>query len=112
MTSPMAAVLKLAANIAVSIFLIWSVYFATSTDLGFWRGIIAFIGLVMFVGFVGMIPFGTTFAPILFEWWWHDVPFWEFSAAAWAVTSFSMLANVVALIAIVGSQVENSYRSQ
>lgn len=107
--SAIAAVLKLAANAAVFMFLIWSVYFASATNFGLWRGMIAFIALSVFAGFVGMFPFGTTFAPILFEWWWHDVPFWQFSAAAWSVTAFSMVANVLVLIGIFGSQAENPH---
>jgi hypothetical protein len=42
-----------------------------------------------------MIPFGTTFAPILFEWWWHDISFWDFTTPAWVVTGISMVANVL-----------------
>jgi hypothetical protein len=95
-----AAALKLAANTAVFVFLIWSMYFASSTSFGLWTGVIAFIALTMFSGLVGMFPFGTTLAPILFEWWWHDVPFWKFSMAAWAVTGLSMVANVLALVGI------------
>jgi hypothetical protein len=68
--SAIAAVLKLAANTAVFIFLIWSTHFATAASFGVWRGILAFVALTMFAGLVGMFPFGTTFAPILFEWWW------------------------------------------
>jgi hypothetical protein len=63
-----AAALKLAANISVFLFLIWSMYFATSTDFGIVRDILAFVALVLFSGFVGMLLFGMTFAPLLFEW--------------------------------------------
>jgi hypothetical protein len=98
---------KLAANLAVFIFLVWSMYFVGDADFGLVRGVIAFFLLSFFTGFVGMIPFGTTFAPIIFEWWWHDVPFWEFSTAAWSVTGFSMLANVIALMGLLATQKES-----
>jgi hypothetical protein len=103
-----AASLKLAANTAVFVFLIWSTFFATTTNFGLWRGILAFVALTMFLGLVGMVPFGTTFAPLLFEWWWHDVPLWKFSAGAWSVTAFSIVANILVLITIFGSQSENA----
>jgi hypothetical protein len=72
------------------------------------EGVIAFVMLSIFAGFTSMIPFGITFSPILFEWWWHDVPFWEFSTFAWAVTGISMIANALILAALVlASRVKN-----
>ena len=54
-----------------------------------------------------MVPFGTTFSPILFEWWWHDVPFWRFSPAAWSVTGLSMIANLLILTVIIKYQTDS-----
>ena len=88
-------ILKSIAGIAVFGFIVWSMYFDGDYELGFFRGVVAFIVVLVFVGFVSMFPFGTTFAPILFEWWWHDILFWDFSTAAWVVTSISLIANVL-----------------
>ena len=93
-------VLKAISGFVVLGFLVWSMYFQGSYEFGVFKGIVAFFLLLLFSGFTSMLPFGTTFAPILFEWWWHDVPFWEFSNAAWAATAISMVANVLLLIGI------------
>lgn len=92
--------LKAISGFVVFGFLVWSMYFQGSYEIGVLRGIVAFALLLIFSGVAAMIPFGTTFAPILFEWWWHDVPFWSFSTPAWVVTGVSMLANVLVLLAI------------
>jgi hypothetical protein len=106
-----AALLKLASNFAVFFFLVWSMYFVTNPHFGIVRGIVAFVVLGLFSGFVGMFPFGTTFAPILFEWWWHDVPFGKISTAAWTVTAFSMLANILIVIGAFGADNKSSHQS-
>jgi hypothetical protein len=93
-------VLKAISGFAVFGFLIWSMYFTGSYELTFFKGILAFVALSVFVGFTSMVPFGTTFSPILFEWWWHDARFWEFSTAAWVVTGVSMVANILLLAAV------------
>ncbi len=92
--------LKAISGIVVFGFLIWSMYFTGNYELTFFKGLLAFVALSIFVGFTSMVPFGTTFSPILFEWWWHDVSFWNFSTAAWVVTGISMAANVLILAAI------------
>jgi len=94
------AALKAVSGLVVFGFLIWSMYFTGSYELTVFKGVVAFVLLSLFTGFTSMIPFGTTFAPILFEWWWHDVPFWHFSTAAWATTGISMVANVLVLTAV------------
>lgn len=91
--------LKAISGLVVFGFLIWSMYFTGNYELTFFKGALAFVALSIFTGFTSMVPFGTTFAPILFEWWWHDVRFWEFSTAAWVVTGVSMVANVLLLAA-------------
>ena len=93
-------ILKAVSGLVVFGFLVWSMYFQGSYEFGIFKGIVAFFLLSLFSGFTSMFPFGTTFAPLLFEWWWHDVPFWHFSNAAWAVTAVSMAANVLLLIGI------------
>ena len=62
------------------------------------RGIIVFIFSSMFIGFVFGIPFGATFAPILFEWWLLDVPLDSISTFAWVVTGISLVANLLIVI--------------
>lgn len=93
-------VFKVISGIAVFSFLIWSMYFTGSYEPSFFKGVLAFIVLFIFTGFTSMVPFGTTFAPLLFEWWWHDVPFWNFSNAAWVITGISFAANLLILAAI------------
>lgn len=95
------ALLKSVSGLIVFGFLIYSMYFTGHYELGFFKGIVAFIVLGIFVGFTSMIPFGTTFAPILFEWWWHDIAFWDFTTPAWVITGISMVANVL-LVAGIG----------
>lgn len=92
--------LKAISGIVVFGFLLWSMYFQGTYEFGFFKGLLAFFVLSIFSGFTAMIPFGTTFAPILFEWWWHNVPFWEFSNPAWIVTGISMVANALLLFGI------------
>jgi hypothetical protein len=89
------AILKSRSGFIVFGFLIYSLYFTGYYELTIFKGILAFVVLAMFIGFTSMIPFGTTFAPIIFEWWWHDIPFWDFTTAAWIVTGISMAANLL-----------------
>jgi len=89
------AILKSVSGLIVFGFLIYSMYLTGHYELGIFKGIVAFIVLGFFVGFTSMIPFGTTFAPILFEWWWYDISFWDFTTPAWVVTGISMVANVM-----------------
>ena len=94
------SVLKAISGFSVFGFLIWSTYFTGTYELTLLKGIAAFVALSIFAGFTAMIPFGTTFAPILFEWWWHDVSFWNFSTSAWVITGISMAANALLIIAL------------
>lgn len=98
------AIIKSVSGLIVFGFLIYSMYFTGYYELSVFKGILAFIALSIFVGFTSMIPFGTTFSPILFEWWWHDIPFWDFTTPAWIVTIISMVANVLILAGIGLSQ--------
>lgn len=93
-------ILKSVSGLIVFGFLIYSMYFTGHYELSIFKGILAFIILSIFVGFTSMIPFGTTFAPILFEWWWHDISFWDFTTPAWIVTGISMVANVLLVVSI------------
>ena len=95
------AILKSVTGLIVFGFLIYSMYFTGHYEFGIFKGIVAFIVLGIFAGFTSMIPFGTTFAPILFEWWWHDIPFWDFTTPAWVITGISIVANVL-LVAGIG----------
>ncbi len=100
-------VLKVISGFAVFGFLIWSTYFTGSYELTFLKGVLAFVALSIFAGVTSWIPFGTTLAPIWFEWWWHDIPFWEFSTAAWTITGVSIVANILLLA---GGLLESSRR--
>lgn len=94
------AILKSVSGLIVFSFLIYSLYFTGYYELTMFKGILAFVVLSIFIGFTSMIPFGTTFSPILFEWWWHDISFWDFTAAAWVVTGISMAANILLVVGI------------
>ena len=97
-------ILKSVSGLIVFWFLIYSLYFTGYYELTIFKGIIAFIALSFFIGFTSMIPFGTTFSPILFEWWWHDTSFWDFTTVAWVVTGISMTANILFVAGIGLSQ--------
>lgn len=97
-------ILKSISGFVVFVFLVWSMYFTGHYELGMFKGIVAFILLLFFSGFTSMFPFGTTFAPILFEWWWHDIAFWDFTTPAWIVTGISMMANLLLVAGIALSQ--------
>lgn len=75
------------------IFLVYSLYFTGDYEFSILKGIVAFILIVLFVWVSNSIPFGASLSPILFEWWWHDIPFWEFSTLAISIS----IANLVAL---------------
>lgn len=77
-------------------FMVYSLYFTGDYELTILKGIGCFICLAAFCFIVGLIPFGHSFSPMLFEWWWHDIPFWEFTTPAWAIS----IANLVAILAI------------
>ena len=94
------AILKSVSGLIVFGFLIYRMYFTGHYELSIFKGILASIILSIFVGFTSMIPFGTTFAPILFEWWWHDISFWDFTTPAWIVTGISLVANVLLVVGI------------
>ena len=100
------AILKHVSGLIVFGFLIYSMYFTGHYEFSVIKGIVAFIILGIFVGFTSMIPFGITFTPILFEWWWHDITFWDFTTPAWVVTGISMVANVLLIAGIGLSQGE------
>jgi hypothetical protein len=93
-------VTKHLSSIAIFIFLCWSLFFTGDYSLGIFGGFIAFILMIFFVGFVQMFPFGTTLTPLLFEWWWHDRPFLDFSTPAWVLSGISMAANIGFLISM------------
>jgi hypothetical protein len=96
--------LKSLSALAILGFLTYSIYFTGNYELTLFKGIIAFLALSLFISFSSMIPFGATFSPILFEWWWHDIPFWDFTTAAWLITGISMIANVLLVVGIVLSK--------
>ena len=103
------AILKSVSGIIIFGFLIWSMYFTGHYELGIFKGILAFIVLSFFIGITSMIPFGTTFAPFLFEWWWHDVAFWDFSTPAWVITGISVTANILLVMAMASSHNQADY---
>jgi hypothetical protein len=94
------AILKSISGFIVFGFLIYSLYFTGHYELTIIKGILALVVLSIFIGFTSMIPFGTTFAPLLFEWWWHEISFSDFTTAAWVVTGISMAANILLVTGI------------
>src|SRR5512132_226990 len=92
--------LKVISGTVVFGFLVWILYFTGAYEFTLFKGVLAFVALSIFTGLLSRVPFGTTFTPMLFEWWWHNVPFRKFSTAAWAITGASMIANVLVLAAV------------
>ena len=74
-------------------FLVYSLYFTGDYELSIWKGIGCLFCLGVFCYICGLIPFGHSLSPIIFEWWWHDIPFWEFSKLAWGIS----IANFVCI---------------
>ena len=77
-------------------FMVYSLYFTGDYELSILKGIGSLICLAIFCYILGLVPFGHSLSPILFEWWWHDIPFWEFTTPAWAIS----IANLVAIVVI------------
>jgi hypothetical protein len=100
------AILKNIAGLIVFIFLVYSLYFTGSFELTIFKGILGIVLLLIFCVTSSMIPFGITFAPIIFEWWFHDIPFWEFTTGAWVVTGISMTANILLIAGIFSREEE------
>jgi hypothetical protein len=91
-------IFKSISGIAVFVFLIWTTYFSGYFELSFLRGIIIFIIIAMFLGFLSGIPFGITFAPVIFEWWIFEAPLSGISTFAWVVTGISLIANLLIIL--------------
>ena len=72
-----------------------STYFTGYKDLAIFQGIIMLVTIGAIYLYHGVIPFGLILTPILFEWLWLDIPFWNFSSLAWAVTGIVVTANIV-----------------
>jgi len=89
------AKLKSVSGLLVFGFLIYSLYFTGQHELTIFTGVLAFVILSIFSGLILMIPFGAALTPILFEWWWHDISFWDFTTVAWVVTAISLVPNVL-----------------
>jgi len=83
------------ANLAF-FFMVYSLYFTSDYELSAWKGIGCFFLLALFCGILSIITFGNSLSPILFEWWWHDIPFWEFTTPALVIS----IANLVCLVII------------
>lgn len=85
--------LKLLSSNIAFFFMIYSLYFTGDYELTILKGIGCLFVLAIFCWFLSIIPFGHSLSPILFEWWWHDIPFWEFSNLAWGIS----IANFVCI---------------
>ena len=88
--------LKLLCSNLAFFFMVYSMYFTGDYDLNVWKGIGCLFILAFFCWIVSMIPFGHSLSPILFEWWWHDIPFWEFTTPAWVIS----IANLVCIVIV------------
>jgi hypothetical protein len=82
------------AEYLVLAFLIYSTYFTGYKDLAIFQGIIMLVTIGAIYLYIGVIPFGLILTPILFEWLWLDIPFWNFSSLAWAVTGIAVIATL------------------
>jgi|TARA_B110000211_G_C13893794_1_gene470785 hypothetical protein len=83
------------AEYLVLAFLIYSAYFTGYKDFTIFQGIIMLVTIGAIYLYIGVIPFGLILTPVLFEWLWLDIPFWNFSSLAWAVTGIVVTANIV-----------------
>jgi len=93
-------ILKNISDLLVFGFLVYGAYFLANKEITLFVGIGIFILLSIFIGVVHSFPFGATFAPILFEWWWLDITFWNFSDMAWIITCISMVANTLFFVGV------------
>ena len=92
--------LKSVSGIIVFGFLIYSLYFTGDYEVTIFMGIFAFIFLCIFIHITSKIPFVSTLSPILFEWFWHDIPFWKFTTAAWIVVGITVVTNILGVASI------------
>ena len=86
------------AEYLVLAFLIYTAYFAGYKELTILQGIMMLVFIGTIYMYVGVIPFGLILTPILFEWLWLDISFWDFSLLAYAVTGITVIANTVLLV--------------
>jgi uncharacterized membrane protein YbaN (DUF454 family) len=89
-----------------SIFMIYSAFFFGDSPDGFLNVIITLAGLLFFTWIVYTIPFISLASPILFEWWWHDIPFWEFTDYAMYATYISIGSVLLVLVGSILSSKE------
>ena len=93
-------ILKNISALLVLGFLVYGAYFLANKEITLFFGIGIFILLSIFISVVHSFPFGATFTPILFEWWWLDITFWNFSEMAWIITGISMGANILFFVGV------------
>ena len=83
------------AEYLVLFFLIYSTYFTEYKDFTNYQDLMMLVVIGVMYLIVGAIPFGMILTPILFEWLFLDIPFWDFSMFAWAVTFTITATNVM-----------------
>jgi len=75
------------AQIAIFIYLLWSMFFMTDEAFTV-LGVIGHTAvLAVFCGLLMLVPVaGISFLPVLFDWWWHDIPFSEIGTIPWTLS--------------------------
>jgi hypothetical protein len=84
-------------NVAVIIYALWIMFFATELEFSFLRLLLSFVA----GGFlIQVLPFGQALVPVLWERWWLGVTFSEVSSLAWALAIAAATAEALLFIYI------------
>lgn len=84
-------------NIAVIVFALWVMFFASELDFSFLR---LLLSLIAGVFLIRALPFGQSLIPILWERWWLGTPFSEVSGLAWVLAIAAAITEALLFIYI------------
>jgi hypothetical protein len=86
----------MAMGFAIFLFIVYSVVVETPL-LELPPGELVYVLIAIALGslILALIPFGLSLAPLLLEYFWHGVPFGQFSAGAILLTVLSLIASAI-----------------
>lgn len=84
-------------NIAVIVFALWIMFFASELDFSFLRLLLSFVAGIFLIK---ALPFGQALIPILWERWWLATSFTEVTGFAWALGLAAAIAEAMLFIYI------------
>ncbi len=84
-------------NVAVIVYALWIMFFATELDFSLLRLLLSFVAGAFLIQ---ALPFGQALVPILWERWWLGVPFSEVSDLAWGLAIAAAIAEALLFIYI------------